>query len=98
MDEKITIKNVNVPEYSSQVSKVMYDAMQKAMWKVIPLAAPGLTQAEIRKAVLSHLPPDLYPGGAKAEWWAKAVQLDQEAKGNLIREDTKPLRWHRVVR
>ncbi len=56
MDEKILVKNVNVPGYSSQVSKVMYDAMLEAMWKVIPPVAPGLTQAEIRKAVVPHLP------------------------------------------
>ncbi len=96
MDEKITVRNVNVPGYSSQVSKVMYVAMLEAMWKVIPSTAPGFTQTEIRKAVVAHLPADLYPGGAKAGWWAKAVQLDQEARGNLVREVTKPLRWHRV--
>jgi hypothetical protein len=96
MEEKITIKNVNLPGYSSTVSKIMYETMLQAMWKVIPSVAPGMTQTEIRKAVLSYLPADLYPGGAKAEWWAKAVQLDQEAEGNLVREATKPLRWHRV--
>ena len=97
MDEKITVKNVNVPGYSNQVSKVMYDAMLQALWKVIPSTAPGLTQTEIRKAVVAFLPQDLYPGGAKAGWWAKAVQLDQEAKGSLIREATTPLRWHRAA-
>jgi hypothetical protein len=96
MEERITIKNVNLPGYTSTVNKVMYEAMLQAMWKVIPSVAPGLTQTEIRKAVLSYLPADLYPGGAKAEWWAKAVQLDQEAKGNLAREATKPIRWHRT--
>ena len=70
--------------------------MQQAMWKVLPATAPGLTQSEIRDAVVPHLPEDLYPGGAKAGWWAKAVQLDLEAKGTLVREPTKPLRWHRA--
>ena len=67
--------------------------MRKAILTVLPKKAPGLTQAEIRKAVLSHLSPDLFPGGAKAPWWAKMVQLDLEAKGSVIREATKPLRW-----
>ena len=96
MEEKITISNVNVPGYTYTVSKGMYEAMLQTMWKVIPSVAPGMTQTEIRKAVLSYLPANLYPRGAKAEWWAKAVQLDQEAKGNLVREATKPIRWHRV--
>ena len=74
----------------------MYEAMKQAMWEVLPATAPGLTQSELRDAVVQHLPQDLYPGGAKAGWWAKAVQLDLEAKGTLVREPAKPLRWHRV--
>jgi hypothetical protein len=97
IDEKITVENVNVPGYTTRVDKAMYEAMKQAMWKVLPTKAPGLTQNEIRQAVVPHLPKDLFPGGAKAEWWAKSVQLDQEAKGNLVRENTKPLRWHRVA-
>jgi len=97
MDEKVTVENVNVPGYTSRVSKVMYDAMQQAMWKVLPLESPGMTQNEIREAVVPHLPEDLFPGGAKVGWWAKTVQLDQEAKKNLVREGGKPLRWHRVA-
>jgi len=96
-DEKITIENVNVPGHTSRVNKTMYDAMKEAMWQVLPATSPGLTQKEIFESVIPHLPADLFPGGAKAGWWAKGVQLDQEAKGNLIREQSKPLRWHRTV-
>ena len=96
-DEKITMENVNVPGHTTRVSKIMYDAMKQAMWTVLPTKSPGLTQKEIYEAVIPHLPADLFPGGAKAGWWAKGVQLDQEAKGNLIRETSKPLRWHRTA-
>ncbi len=94
--EPIVVENVNVPGYTTRVNAAMYEAMRKAMWKVLPKKSPGLTQAEIQEAVVPHLPQDLYPGGAKAGWWAKTVQLDQEAKGTLVREATKPLRWHRA--
>jgi hypothetical protein len=96
MDDKITVENVNVPGRTTRVSRAMYDAMKQAMWAVLPASSPGLTQSEIREAVVPHLPEELYPGGEKAGWWAKAVQLDQEAKGALVREPTKPLRWYRV--
>jgi hypothetical protein len=96
MDEKITVENVNVPGSTTRVSKAMYEAMRQAMWKVLPSQPPGLTQAEIREAVIPHLPEALFPGGAKAGWWAKTVQLDQEAKGALVREPVKPLRWRRA--
>ncbi len=95
-DEKIIVENVNVPGRTTQVNKAMYDAMKQAMLKVLPSKAPGLNQNEIREAVVPHLPEDLYPGGAKAGWWAKTVQLDLEAKGTVVREETKPLRWHQV--
>jgi hypothetical protein len=96
-DEKIIVENVNVPDHTTRVNKAMYEAMKKAMWKILPPKSPGLTQSEIREAVVPHLPEDLYPGGAKAGWWAKTVQLDQEAKGTMVREATKPLRWHRLT-
>jgi len=95
-NEKITVENVNVPEYTSRVNKAMYDAMKEAMWKVLPAESPGLTQKQIFEEVIPHLPGNLYPEGAKAGWWAKTVQLDQEAKKTLIREASKPLRWYRV--
>lgn len=96
-DEKITVENVNVPGRTTRLSKTMYEAMKKAMWKVLPSEAPGLTQNEIREAVVEHLPEDLFPAGSKAGWWAKTVQLDQEAKGHLVRESTRPLRWHQAA-
>jgi hypothetical protein len=63
---------------------------------VLPQEAPGLNQNEIREAVKLHLPEELYPGGEKVGWWAKTVQLDLEAKGILVRENSKPLRWYQV--
>ena len=96
-DEKIVVENVNVPGQTTRVNKEMYQAMKAAMWQVLPTSSPGLTQTEIREAVVAHLPKELYPGGAKSGWWAKTVQLDQEAKGAIIREATKPLRWYRAA-
>ena len=75
-DEKTTVENVNIPGYTTRVDKGMYDAMKQTMWAVLPTMAPGLTQNENREVVVTHLPQDLFPGGAKAGWWAKTVQLD----------------------
>ena len=96
-DEKITVENVNVPGSTTRVNKAMYDAMKQAMWAVLPATAPGLTQTEMREVVVPHLAEELFPAGSKAGWWVKAVQLDLEAKGALVREATKPLRWHRAA-
>lgn len=94
-DDRVVLENVNVPGRTTRVDAGMYATMRKAMLRVLPSKEPGLTQTEIREAVVRHLPSDLYPGGAKAGWWAKAVQLDLEAIGLVARERTTPLRWHK---
>lgn len=92
---QFVVRNVNVPGHTRRVDASKYEAMRRALLSVLPRTAPGLTQAEMFKAVLRHLPNDLFPGGAKANWWAKTVQLDLEARRLVARENTKPARWYR---
>jgi hypothetical protein len=92
---RLEISNVNVPGRKTRIKADKYEAMRRALSAVLPRRSPGLTQAEMFKAVSSHLPQDLFPGGATANWWAKTVQLDLEAKKILTRENSKPLRWYR---
>jgi hypothetical protein len=95
-DNRITVRNPNVPDSSSTVDAVKYHAMKQALLKALPQQSPGLTQAEMFDAVLPHLPEEIFPGGAKAGWWVKCVQLDLEAQGVIVREASKPLRWHQM--
>lgn len=94
--DKVTVENINQPGHTNRVDATKYQAMRQAMLKALPVQAPGLTQGEMIEAVKRYLPADLFPGGAKAGWWAKSVQLDLEAKKVIVRENTKPLRWHRL--
>jgi hypothetical protein len=93
---KIEIENVNHPGKVERVDAAMYEAMKRAILTVLPASSPGMTVSEVQNAVPAHLPEALYPGGAKAGWWMKAVQLDLEAKGIIEREKTKPHRLHRA--
>ena len=93
---KVVVENVNHPGKSERVDAAMYEAMKSALLKVVPKKPPGMTDEEMRAAALAHLPKALFPGGAKAGWWAKVVQLDLEAKGTIAREKTKPLRFHKL--
>lgn len=95
---KVDAQNVNHPGQARPVDADKYEAMKRAYLKVLPTASPGLTLAEIAPRLLPHLPQDQFPGGAKAGWWAKTVQLDPEAKGLVIREKTTPLRLHKARR
>ena len=96
MSDKVAIENVNCPGQINNVNAEKYHAMRKVLLKVVPKKTPGLTQTEMQKAILPHLPNHLWPGGAKSAWWAKTVQLDLEAKGLLVRTDSKPLTWHKA--
>lgn len=94
--ERVEMLNFTSPGHVVRVEKAKYDAMKDALLASVPAAAPGLTVAEIKARVLPLLPEELFPGGAKAGWWLKGVQLDLEARGLIARENVKPLRLHRL--
>lgn len=94
MAEMIEVENVNTPGRTSRVNAAKYAEMLSAMEKALPRSSPGVTQSEMVEAVKPHLADTLFPGGKTSGWWLKTVQLDLEAKGRLVREATKPLRWH----
>ena len=96
--EMIEIENINTPGRTSRVNQKKYEIIKKAMLEILPTRSPGFTHKEICAAVDPYLDQQHFPSGATSAWWAKTVQLDLEAKGILIREPTKPLRWYRVIR
>jgi len=95
-DEKIEVENINVPGQVTRVNAAKYAAMKAAFLKILPHQSPGLTQKEIQQQVKPHLPDALFPQGKTSGWWAKTMQLDLEAKGSVVRETTKPLRWYKI--
>jgi hypothetical protein len=92
--DKIEIENVTSPGRVTRVDKAKYLAMEDALLSVLPASAPGISAAEAKRRLLPLLPQDLFPGGAKAGWWQKAAQLNLEAKGRIVRQDTRPLTFH----
>ena len=94
MPERIPVENVNHPGKTNMVDAAKYRAMRGAVLAVLPAAAPGMTLADVKRAVLPRLPQAEFPGGATAGWWIKAVQLDLEAKRVIAREACSPLRLH----
>jgi hypothetical protein len=95
-DDKIEVQNINSPDHITRVDRSKYEAMKAALLTALPAQAPGLTAAEAKASLLTHLSTDLFPGGEKAGWWMKCVQLDLEAKAIIKRAETKPLRWFRL--
>jgi hypothetical protein len=96
-DSKVAIENVVSPGHVQRVDRVKYTAMRDALIGVLPTGEPGMTVADAKTALLPHLPEALFPGGDKAGWWLKAVQLDLEAKGVIRRAASKPVKLFRPV-
>lgn len=93
---KIAVQNVNVPDQTTHVDAAKDMAMRAALMLSMSPAITSLTYAALKKGVLPHLPEDLFPQGAMAGWWIKTVQLDLEAKGQLLHRATKPMTWSKV--
>jgi hypothetical protein len=96
MDDKISVENVGQPGKTYRVDATKYGAMRQAVLKVLPAEAPGMAVSELISAVKAELPQALFPGGEKAGWWVKCVQLDLEAKHIIARAPKPPVRLYRV--
>ena len=93
MSSKIEVENVNHPGHITRVDGVKYAAAKMALLAILSGQEQGLTQTEMMAAIKVQIDQTLFPNGAKSGWWTKTVQLDLEAKGQIIRIIGKPLRW-----
>lgn len=93
--DRITIESIT-SAHVQRVDRAKYMAMREALLDVLPVEAPGLTVAAAKTELLKALSAEHFPGGAKAGWWFKAVQLDLEKKGIIRRADRPPVRLYRV--
>ncbi|WP_407496055.1 DUF6958 family protein [Pseudooceanicola sp. MF1-13] len=95
MSDKIAVENVNSPGKTTNVDAAKYTAMRDAMMTGMAPDTP-MTVKEIRAGLDPHLDQTLFPGGDKAGWWLKCVQLDLEAKGILKRAPGSPVRLSKI--
>jgi len=94
--DRVEVRNIKSPHHVTHVDRAKYMAMRSALLAVLPDTPPGLTVAGAQTALLAHLDPALFPGGAKAGWWMKCVQLDLEARGAIARSPKAPVRLYRL--
>lgn len=96
MADKIEIENVSQPGKIYRVDAEKFAAVRAAVLAVLPAEGPGMSVSDLIAAVKPNLPENLFPGGEKAGWWVKAIQLDLEAKKIIARADKPPVRLCRV--
>jgi hypothetical protein len=95
-EDRTAIESLTSPGRVQRVDRAKYLAMRTALLAAVPVGPPGVTVAEAKAALLPALPSGLFPGGAKAGWWLKAVQLDLEARGVIERAPGGPVRLFRT--
>lgn len=83
--------NVNAPGKTYPRNAEKYEAARKVFLKVIPRTGPGVTQSEMIALMKKALAGSAF--GSTVGWWTKTVQLDAEARGEVVRDGGKPLRW-----
>ncbi len=94
-DEKVEVLNPASPDRPVRLDAARVRAVRAAILAALPAAPPGATFAELKAAVIAA-EPEAFPGGEKAGWWTKTVQLDLEARGEMARQASRPLRFHRA--
>jgi hypothetical protein len=62
-EKMIVVENVNIPGRRTTVNARKYTAMRDVLLTVLPGKPPGFTQEEMSRAVVPHLPQDLWPNG-----------------------------------
>ena len=85
--------NVNAPGKTYPRDADKYEAARKAFLKVMPKSGAGVTQAEMMALMKKALAGSEF--GSTVGWWTKTVQLDAEARSEVMRDGGKPLRWKR---
>jgi hypothetical protein len=91
---KIEVFNINIPGRSSYVQRDKYEEVKRVLKAYMPKRSPGLTQDELSSLVIEHVSEAVFDDRQKAGWWMKTVELDLEARQVVVREKTKPVRWH----
>lgn len=87
--------NVLQPGKTYRMDAAKYLAACQMLLKVLPSDSVGLTQTEMIAGMRAALPKALFPGSTGG-WWTKAAQLDLEARGIIVRDGGKPLRWRKA--
>ena len=90
--------NVNPGQPGALVDQEKYEAMRAAMMQVLPAGDDGMTWAELTEVIGPILPERLFRHIGTVRWYARAVQLDLEARGVITRiPGSKPPRLRRAA-
>lgn len=90
-DDRIQLRNPEPTKSSPKMERATYSLARSVALAVIPAREPGITLPDYLETMRRSLPKaEGWPAGASAGWWAMAIKLDLEARGELRRVKAKP--------
>ena len=84
--------------YSLRVGADVYRVFASTLRRLLPVRAPGLTQAEIGRRMAERLPASVAIDAAQSAWLTRVVHRDLVQRSELAREQGSPARWLRTGR
>jgi uncharacterized protein DUF6958 len=92
------LKTISTGKTGALVDPEKYDRVRAAILQTLPATDDGMTWAELCERIAPLLPESIFRHMGTVRWYAKAVQLDMEAKGEIVRlSDSRPIRLKRVA-
>lgn len=90
-DARIQLRNPDPTKTGPRIATGMYAALRRTALAVVPKKAPGITLTEYRALMETRLANATgWDPSASASWYAMAIKLDLEARGELKRVNDKP--------
>jgi len=96
-EDLIQLRNPDPKKRMPRMAKDSYAVVHRTALAVLPKKAPGITLKEFLEQMATRLPKVKgWDRSASASWYAMAIKLDMEARGELTRINQKPPQ--RIVR
>ena len=90
----VKVRAINAPKHAREVDAAKYAPMKRVVLRVFRESDEGLTQRRMFAAIKARIDRSKYRTDGVMRWWAKSVQLDLEARGELVRErGRRPFVW-----
>ena len=90
-EEPMQLRHPDPRKKMPRMARDSYAIAHKTALAVLPKRAPGITLDEFLAEMATRLPKlKGWDRSASASWWAMAIKLDMEARGEVKRVNDKP--------
>jgi len=90
-DDRIQLRHPDPSKKTARMARDTYAVARRIVLDVVPAGEPGITLDAYLDAVADRLPrADGWDRSLSARWYAMAMKLDLEARGELKRVNKRP--------